>query len=99
VLESLGGLSTYLKGNMSWVPHYEIKGEETFTTFFARVSPVIIISDQEMRDYFVQNRNLPSSTTRQDMNAIIRSRGYDDYKCNAITDIFFAKNSISGKGL
>jgi len=95
VLEALGGLSIYLNGKMSWVPHYEIKGEEPLTTFIARVSPVIIIPDQEMRDYFVQNGNLPSSATRQDMNEIIRSRGYDNYKCNATTDIFFNKNLIS----
>ncbi len=95
VLEALGGLSPYLKGNMRWVPHYEIRGKETFNTFIARVSPVIIISDQEMRDYFALNGNLPPSATRQDMNAIIRSGGYDEYRCSVPTDIFFAKNLIS----
>lgn len=98
VLEALGGLSIYLKGTMRWVPHYEIKGEEPFATFITRISPVIIISDQEMRDYFVQNGSLPSSATRQDMNVIIRGHGYDDYKCNTATDVFFAKNLISRAG-
>ena len=95
VLEALGGVSTYLIGDMHWVPHYEIKGGETFNTFIARATPVIIISDQEMRDYFALNGNIPSSVTRQNMNAIIRSRGYDDYTCNAAPGIFFAKNLIS----
>ena len=92
VLEALGGLSTYLKGNMRWAPHYDIKANENFEAFIARVSPVIIISDQEMRDYFALNGALPSSATRQDMNAIIRNRGYDNYRCRTTTDIFFAKN-------
>jgi hypothetical protein len=98
VLEALGGLSPYLKGTMGWVPHYEIRGKEPFNTFIARIAPVIIISDQEMRDYFVLNENLPSSATRQDMNAIIRDRGYGKFTCNSTTDIFFAKDLISHAG-
>jgi hypothetical protein len=93
VLEALGGLSTYLKGNTVWVRHYEIRDGEPLEAFIARVSPVIIISDEELRQYFVQKRNLPASFTREDMNSLIRSHGYEDYKCRApAPDVFFAKN-------
>ena len=54
VLEALGGLSTYLTGNTVWVRHYEIRDGKSLDAFIARVSPVIIIADKELHDYFVQ---------------------------------------------
>jgi hypothetical protein len=95
VLEAMGGLSTYLKGNTVWVPHYTIRDGESLEAFIARVSPVIIISDEELYQYFVQEGNLPASVTREDMNSLIRSRGYEDYKCRTpAPDVFFAKKLL-----
>jgi hypothetical protein len=86
-------VSIYLKGNTVWVRHYEIKDGESLEACIARVSPVIIISDEELHQYFVQKRNLPASFTREDMNSLIRSRGYEDYKCRTpAPDVFVAKN-------
>jgi hypothetical protein len=93
VLEALGGLSTYLKGNTVWVRHYEIRDGESLEAFIARVSPVIIISDKELHDYFVQKGNLPAAATRENMNALIRSRGYELYRCRTGSpDVFFTRN-------
>jgi hypothetical protein len=95
VLEALGGLSTYLKGNTVWVRHYEIRNGESLEAFIARVSPVIIISDEELHEYFVQKGNLPASVTREAMNSLIRSRGYEDYKCRTpAPDVFFKKTLL-----
>jgi hypothetical protein len=93
VLEAMGGLSTYLKGDTVWAAHYGIKDGESLEAFIARVSPVIIISDKELHRYFVQKRNLPASFTREDMNSLIRGHGYENYKCRApAPDVFFAKH-------
>jgi hypothetical protein len=96
VLEAMGGLSTYLKGDTVWTAHYGIRDGESLEAFIARVSPVIIISDEELHQYFVQNGNLTASVTREDMNSLIRSRGYQDYKCRTpAPDVFFAKNLLT----
>jgi hypothetical protein len=96
VLEALGGLSTYLTGNTVWVRHYAIGDGESVEAFIARVSPVIIISDEELHDYFVQKGSLPASVTREDMNSLIRSRGYEYYKCRSpAPDVFFARNLLT----
>jgi hypothetical protein len=92
----MGGLSTYLTGNTVWVRHYEIRDGESLEAFIARVSPVIIISDEELHQHLVQKGNLPASVTREDMNSLFRSRGYEDYKCRTPTpDVFFAKNMLT----
>jgi hypothetical protein len=96
VLEAMGGLSTYLKGNTVWVRHYEIKDGESLEAFIARVSPVIIVSDEELHRYLVQKGNLPALVTREEINAHIRSRGYEDYKCRGPgPEVFFAKNLLT----
>jgi hypothetical protein len=92
VLEAMGGLSTYLEGNTHWVPNYGIANGEPLKDFIARISPVIIVADQEFYRYFVQNGNLPASNTRDDVVSLIHSAGYEDYKCSgSAPDVFFAK--------
>lgn len=93
VLEAMGGLSTYLRGNTVWLRHYEIKDGESLEAFIARAAPVIIVSDKEFYDYFVQKGNLSAAITREEMNSLIRRSGYENYKCRSpAPDIFFAKN-------
>lgn len=81
VLEALGGLTTYLKGNLTWESQRSIKDGESPEAYVARVSPVLIISDDEMYHYFVQNGNLPGSVSKEEMESRIRGLGYEDYKC------------------
>ncbi len=96
VLEALGGLSTYLKGEMTWVRHYEIEPGETVDLFLQRRSPLIIVSDLEMRDYFVQKGNLPGSVSWNDMNSFFQGRGYRPYKCD-VRDIAIFFSEAPGK--
>ena len=92
MFEALGGL-TRSDGRYRLGAAYEIRGGKSLDTFIARVSPVIIIADKELHDYFVQKGNLPTAATREDMNSLIRNRGYKDYKCQTpAPDVFFATN-------
>jgi hypothetical protein len=93
VLEALGGLSTYLEGKMTWVRHYGIHEGETVDAYIARTSPVIIVSDDELFQYYKQKGNLPATFTREGINTLIRNSGYEISKCGtAAPEIFVAKN-------
>jgi hypothetical protein len=91
VLESMGGINAYLKGDIRRVDYTAIKEHESLPAFLLRVDPVFILTDENFFTHMAVHGHM-SARSPSEMNELIRRNGYNEYLCPHAGPTIFYKN-------